>query len=79
MRYRTILAAVLFAVGCSAQDADTLGRIGTKLQGRTKKLLLDEPNGKLVRTLPLLQTPPAVGPAKDATPTDDKRLTIDEP
>ena len=74
-----LLAALLVVVGCNAQDADTLGRIGSKLQVSTKKLLLDEPNGTLIRTLPLLQTPNSAGPARDATPKDGTRLNTEEP
>lgn len=62
-----LLFSTIAVVGCNAQDVGTLGRIGEKLQARGKKLLLEEPNAKLVKTLPLLQSPnqPTVGGQKE--------------
>ena len=64
MRNRVPILGILLAVGCNAQDAATLGRIGQKVHDRAEKILTDEPNGSMIKTLPLLQTPGPDGKAK---------------
>lgn len=70
------LFSIVVVAGCSRQDAEILGRIGTKVSARAGKLLTDEPNGKLVRSLPLLQPPTASVKPGEPDAKDGSRLSV---
>jgi hypothetical protein len=71
-----LLFIVGVVVGCSRQDAEVLGRIGAKVSARAGKLLTDEPNGKLVRSLPLLQPPGAAVKPGEPEAKNGSRLSV---
>lgn len=64
-RWFAAFFALALAPGCTRQDADAMGRIGSKVQRRWTAFLFSEKNAKVTKSIPLLQQP--------NSPTADKK------
>lgn len=78
MRKSGIILFGLVAAGCSRADVETLGRIGMRVEKKIDVVWKSEGNWRLMKSLPLLQTPDGGSPTEDADGrTVPPRLSIE--